>query len=825
MKNQSASSIHFQRKISEFCQVRIAPVASKRGLENIKPYLISLIIYRKLPPTRTGRIDWQAVAEACSIEAELTPELKKNLLPALEAITRWVDKERSEEDDRPTAERPKRKPVTGAGPAEATAHTARSINAEQARAKPGVQLKPIETFPTPLFDRTEEPEGFQEALIYHMRRHGDSYWHLHRAVVGNDDAFDHKTLLSWTKGIKVPRSLDSFEILSRIERRYRLPDGYFKAKLPHQSRSASGHDVGSDIGPAERRRLAWHLPDNFSSLPFSKREEILEWVRRVIISGSTDYRRFQAMATKQRYAIRFPAISYGGSLSPRASADALHSEHGDDHVALEDPDLLSGVVDAPPRLAMEMANLIRFKTATLTALGFQRNGVWGEETASQKIEHLGLMFGALAASPNGAVKGYGVPLSQLTFGLLVFPGVWDWYLQWRERRRGFYTQWEEDMLNVLLNLVRAETGWLWQHPELVRNVKPIAGVISAAEIAAAERNWHAACEACFKHASHRSKEIQRVMRVHRDPFEPIMCVLEADSPLAEYRKITDEILKRMPDEDRYPRAAAETVRSFLMLRLGLHLGLRQKNLRQLLVCPRGHFPTSERRLEDMKRGEIRWSDRDRGWEVLIPSNAFKNANSSFFGSKPFRLILPDLLDLYKYLNAYIDRHRGVLLAGADDPGTLFVKTVKTTSKDAAYNQTTFYEAWRLTIQRYAIYNPYTGRGAIKGLLPHGPHNVRDVLATHILKQTGSYEQASYAIQDTRKWSPTTTGVSCRRIRQHSRPAFSIRSGRQRSSGSAPRIANLVGNRNLRLGRPRACTTSRQSFVPLRMLVGCRVLSC
>lgn len=77
-----------------------------------------------------------------------------------------------------------------------------------------------------------------------------------------------------------------------------------------------------------------------------------------------------------------------------------------------------------------------------------------------------------------------------------------------------------------------------------------------------------------------------------------------------------------------------------------------------------------------------------------------------------------------------------------------MKTVKTTSTDAAYDVTTCYEAWRLTIQRYGIYNPYTGRGAIKGLLPHGPHNVRDVLATHILKQTGSYEQASYAIQDT-----------------------------------------------------------------------------
>lgn len=34
------------------------------------------------------------------------------------------------------------------------------------------------------------------------------------------------------------------------------------------------------------------------------------------------------------------------------------------------------------------------------------------------------------------------------------------------------------------------------------------------------------------------------------------------------------------------------------------------------------------------------------------------------------------------------------------------------------------------------------------MLPRGPHNIRDVLATHILKQTGSYERSSYAIQNT-----------------------------------------------------------------------------
>lgn len=109
--------------------------------------------------------------------------------------------------------------------------------------------------------------------------------------------------------------------------------------------------------------------------------------------------------------------------------------------------------------------------------------------------------------------------------------------------------------------------------------------------------------------------------------------------------------------------------------------------------------------------------------------------------------MPNLGGLYDHIETFIARHRIVLLSGAEDPGTFFVKTVNQTSTDPAYDQTTFYEAWRLTIQRYGIYNPFTGRGAVKGLLPHGPHNVRDVLATHILKQTGSYEQASYAIQD------------------------------------------------------------------------------
>ncbi len=599
----------------------------------------------------------------------------------------------------------------------------------------------MDAHPEPTEAAWDEPDNFNEALTLHMRRHRDSCLQLCRAIVKPGESLEPSTINTWRRGHKVPQNVASLMFLRRIEARYRLPKDYFKTKLPNPARATTGNALAG-ISAAERRRLAWHLPDDFHERTGVEQEEILEWVRRVVISGATDYRRYQADALKLRYAVRFPA------LQSKRLVRLIAYEDDDTEPQQADPELLSGVVLAPPMLAAEMAELVSFKTSTLTPFGYQRRGVWGDETAAQKIEHLGLMFGALAASPRGAVRGRGVPLRDLTFGLLVFPSVWDWYVQWRERRRGFYTAWEVDMLSVAVSLTSSPTGWIAQSPQLADRLSPIAGLVSPEDIERVRSDWPAACAAAHTHAMARAKEIQRVARVHRDPFEPILAVLESDSPAGAYRRIADEIVRLMPDARRYPKSHAEAVRSLLLIRFGLHLGLRQRNLRQLLVCPRGQTPSTERQLEERKRGELRWSEREKGWEVLIPAVAFKNSNSSFFGGRPFRLVLPDLGGLNDYIEAWIGRHRALLLGPAKDPGTFFVKTVKKSSADGAYDQTTFYEAWRQTTQRYGIFNPYTGRGAIKGLLPHGPHNVRDVLATHILKQTGSYEQASYAIQDT-----------------------------------------------------------------------------
>ncbi|EGY02522.1 hypothetical protein AZA_32100 [Nitrospirillum viridazoti Y2] len=745
------STVVLARMISDFCRARVTRVLPPREAEQLRMHLVDLIRTRTPPPRSGAAFNMTQLAVAADLPADMLEAAATTIRPALDAMVRGLRKLPPLKAPKPSApatdvsRKGSISPVAAASPRQQTGSAIRRKEpAEVAPAKPkkktGVPPRPVVEFPAARQEMpTNEPEGFKEALRYHMERHGDTRWSLFRAVILSEPSLSYSTIYYWLRGRTVPRTLKTRRVLKLIERRYRLPEGHLAAKLPNRNSAPRGHDVAG-VGAAELRRLAWHLPDDFASRSLVEREQILEWVRTNIITGATDYRLFHAAAMKQRYALRFPDVPVGHQMRP--------APEDDDPRELADPDLELGTKLAPARLSGEMSSLIRFKTATLTSIGFKRNGVWGGETAAQKLEHLGLLFGAMAASPSGAVQGLGVPLRHLSLALLAFPATWDWYIQWRERRRGFYTAWEVDMLSLAASLVRAETGWLRQSPQLVENLTPIPGLVSAADINAAKADWAGTCEVLHRHATARARELQRVVKVHRDPFEPILPILESDSPVGEYRKIANEILARMPDENRYPVTAAEAVRSLLLIRLGLHLGVRQKNLRQLLVKARGQAPSTERQLADRQCGELRWSTRDQGWEVLIPAAAFKNATSTYFGGKPFRLILPDLGGLYDFIEAYLERHRQALLRGAQDPGTFFVKTVKTTSTDAAYNQTTFYEAWRLIIQRYGIYNPYTGRGAIKGLLPHGPHSVRDVLATHILKKTGSFEQASYAIQDT-----------------------------------------------------------------------------
>ena len=184
----------------------------------------------------------------------------------------------------------------------------------------GRRPDPIIEHPEPLFNDWIEPTCFDEALCLHMARHGDTYYRLWRAIIRPGEKMNHHTIRSWSRGERVPRSIDSFELLARMEHRYRLPAGYFRKLLPHQARAPAGHKLDG-IAPAEQRRLAWHLPGDFNERPVKERDEIVAWVRQNILFGSTDYRRYQAVAVKQHYAILFPALT-----GKRSSTDASYDQ-------------------------------------------------------------------------------------------------------------------------------------------------------------------------------------------------------------------------------------------------------------------------------------------------------------------------------------------------------------------------------------------------------------------------------------------------------------------------------------------------------------------
>lgn len=197
-------------------------------------------------------------------------------------------------------------------PYDRKANAARGQRAKRKSPRPlrkrGPKPRPIVEFPEPLTHDWSDPPTFPESLSLHMARHGDSCFHLHRSIIRRGERFDRKTLRDWAAGCKTPNSVVSFDMLARVEHRYRLPTGYFRAKLEIVGRAPRRHDLAS-VPAAERRRLAWHLPCDFDKRPAAEQAEILDWVRSVVISGSTDYRRYQTEAMKVRYALRFPPLA------------------------------------------------------------------------------------------------------------------------------------------------------------------------------------------------------------------------------------------------------------------------------------------------------------------------------------------------------------------------------------------------------------------------------------------------------------------------------------------------------------------------------------
>jgi len=89
IKKSSASDVS-QRKISDFCDMRLQPLLQPRSFENIKGVMIGLIVFQSRPPLRAGRVDFQEIASLCGMDEEMSPEFERAAQPGFGAILRWL---------------------------------------------------------------------------------------------------------------------------------------------------------------------------------------------------------------------------------------------------------------------------------------------------------------------------------------------------------------------------------------------------------------------------------------------------------------------------------------------------------------------------------------------------------------------------------------------------------------------------------------------------------------------------------------------------------------------------------------------------------------
>lgn len=90
MPRLSPSAPIFLRKIENFCDVRLAPVLSKTDYENLRSYMLDLVVRQALPPLHGGRPNWKEIGSTCLLTAEGLKAARRDGRHAFEAIMRWV---------------------------------------------------------------------------------------------------------------------------------------------------------------------------------------------------------------------------------------------------------------------------------------------------------------------------------------------------------------------------------------------------------------------------------------------------------------------------------------------------------------------------------------------------------------------------------------------------------------------------------------------------------------------------------------------------------------------------------------------------------------
>lgn len=83
------SAIVFRRKISSFCEMKVAPLTDAKQFRALSQYMIGLIDNRTPPPMLGRHVNWEEILLACGLE-QITAEIRRVGQYSFDAISRWL---------------------------------------------------------------------------------------------------------------------------------------------------------------------------------------------------------------------------------------------------------------------------------------------------------------------------------------------------------------------------------------------------------------------------------------------------------------------------------------------------------------------------------------------------------------------------------------------------------------------------------------------------------------------------------------------------------------------------------------------------------------
>ena len=429
----------------------------------------------------------------------------------------------------------------------------------------------------------------------------------------------------------------------------------------------------------------------------------------------------------------------------------------------------------------EIDALVRHKRKAIPSNGERRRGtaVWGAQTGimNARVLRCALRWAALPVEGGGL----GVPVEKLSLSILLDHRVALAYLDWRAGRfaaiarqdgrpRGaLLTLFDTDILRLFGSLLDRKYGWITQQGPSI--MKPLDGceivarrfdnlelviarygsdedgeLFETSDDAGSPILDHQAkqrialdfaqtCEETREQLLNARTFFAKLSRSSREPFEPIKVILSSPDPLGFLTDIQRRALADLPDEALHPHRYAIALRNVLVFTFLVLTTLRSKNLRNLTVGDGGHVSF----------------DGD-GVRVDIPFDDFKNLGSWRLFGRPGRrmdyqrLIEPDFYDLAELLGKYLrdcrpmlisnfaDTLRDKAIARGEDASACPIDTDKLfpVASLGEMGCSSVGEIVRELTRRYHVLDEETGR-ARPGFHAFGPHAVRDVLATHIIR--------------------------------------------------------------------------------------------